>query len=561
MKKMKMAIVALLAVLVLLIAALMGLMIVNNRNYIIDGKAYPKDAQSLDLRGEKITVQHYETVRQVFPDAEILWDVPLAGGAVFCNSRDAAVSDLQEFVNLLNYFLELETLDITGCNDLSVLPALQEAKPELKLLFDLTVDGNTYNQDSTELTLSDVGEVELILLRSMDHLASVTVKEGGNTAGIPALKEYCLEQGIETQVILKEQPVGKELTLENAAEDQVRLLMLASDLERIHFVEPEAEAETLLTLMEVLPETEVTWEKTVMGLTFRSDDTEIDLTPVIGLAEGEEPGTKTAYEYALDCEVMGKREEKPGSGRIRSDHPLPDKFDQTEQLLEDAEAAMAYFPKAEKLAFYGAWLDNDIMAEFREEHREEYKTVWTVHCGPLVTRTDATFFMPTKYRIAYTGFTELDAYNLRFCEDMESIDLGHYPVLNLDYVEFMPNLKYLILALTPVKDISPLESCKNLVFLELHWTDRIKDFSPLLGCTSLEDLNIGQTDGDITPLLEMDWLKNLWLVGCDEDSYRKAVEALPNTQIGYYYGNPDDVWRRLPNYYKMRDSLLMFYMD
>lgn len=561
MKGMKKIIVALLAVLVLLVAALMGLMVVNDRNYMIDGRPYPKDAESLDLRGKDITLQHYETVCQVLPECEILWDVPLSGGAVASDSREAVVTDLEEFAALQGYFSNLEVLDITGCTDLSALPAVHEKLPSLKLRFALTIDGDTYTQGSRELTLTDVGEVELVLLRSMTELERVTVKEGGNTAGTPALAEYCEENDIKTDAVLNGQTVSGELTLENATEDQARLLMLASDLKKLHLVEPEAAAETLIALTGAQPEAEITWEKTVMGLTFHSDDTEIDLTPAIALADGEELGTKTAYEYAMDCEVMGKREENPGSGRIRNNYPIPDKFDQTEQLLAEAEEAMAYFPNAEKLVMCGAWLDNDVMAQFREDHRQEYKTVWSVRCGPLVTRTDATFFMPTKYQINYNAFTDLDAYNLRYCEDMISVDIGHYIVANIDFVTSMPELQYLVLSWTVCNDLRPLTNCKKLEFFEINWIDRYIDYTPLQECTALKDLNISKTGGDITPILEMTWLENLWIVGFSDADYQAATEALPDTYVGYYYANPVNGWRSLPNYYAMRDAMLMFYMS
>ena len=89
----------------------------------------------------------------------------------------------------------------------------------------------------------------------------------------------------------------------------------------------------------------------------------------------------------------------------------------------------------------------------------------------------------------------------------------------------------------------------------------VTDYSPLLECTALEDLNIGKTYGKIDPVLEMTWLKNLWLVGMEESSYNRAVAALPETNIGYRYANPDDGWRELPNYFAMRDELKMFYME
>ena len=563
MNKTKKTIVALLAVLVLLVAALMGLMVVNARCYVIDGRLYAKDAESLDLRGREISVEHYETVRSVLPDCEILWDVPLKAGAYACDSREAAVAEEGDLA-LLDYFSGLEVLDVRQWQDFVWTAELREKYPDMKFLFETGIGGNVYTHESREMEIASITEEELALLPSMENLEQVTVTEGGDATHFMELKTYCEDNDIDFRVILFGQEMTEsteELELSNATDNQVQLMMLLPWLEKIHLTEPEAEAASLLSLRDALPETEVIWEKTVMGLTFSSEDTEIDLTDVIALDVGQELGEKTAYQYALEQPVMGDREENPSSGRIVNGYPIPDKFDQTEELLAEAEAAMAYFPNAEKLVMCGAWLNDEAMAEYREEHRAEYKTVWSVRCGPLATRTDATFFMPTKYQVAYGAFTDLDAYNLRYCEDMECIDIGHFIVANIDFAAFMPNLKYLDLSWTVCNDLTPLVNCKKLEFFEINWINRYIDYTPLQECTGLKDLNISQTGGDIDPILEMTWLENLWIVGFDEADYRAASEALPDTYIGYYYANPVNGWRQLPNYYAMRDAMLMFYMS
>jgi hypothetical protein len=124
----------------------------------------------------------------------------------------------------------------------------------------------------------------------------------------------------------------------------------------------------------------------------------------------------------------------------------------------------------------------------------------------------------------------------------------------------MSELKYLVMSTTNIYDISPLANCKKLVFLEMSW-GMVTDYSPLLNCTALEDLNIGQTFGEVDDIIKMTWLKNLWMVGMKESNYEKAVAAMPDTNICYYADNPIiGSWRRLPNYYAMRDALYMFYM-
>lgn len=473
----------------------------------------------------------------------------------------------------LAVFLTLFLISVTAAACGKKTAQEQPAAPETKApvtaeaqteeAFELTLDGVSYPQNAAELRASSISEEALENLPRMTALKQVTVTEGSGE-NLEELRTYCDEKGIAFQIEAAGQTITDEtaeLTLPNVTENQVQMLGLMPNLKSLHFPEPEAPAEVLLGLRTKLPETAVTWEKTVLGMTFSHDAVEIDLTPVIALAEGQALGDKTAYDYGLEFRTMGTQEEPRKTAKILPAYPIVSKWEETEQLIAEVEAAMPYFPDAEKVLMCGAMMDDEAMAQFREAHREEYKVVWSVACGDMAVRTDATFFMPTKYYVEQGAFSDLYAYNLRYCEDMVSIDLGHMNVTELDFVEYMPNLKYLVLTLSPVKDLTPLSACKNLVFLEMDWCDRVEDYSPLAECTALEDLNIGETFGDITPVLEMTWLKNLWLVGCPEDSYNSAKAAMTSTNIAYYYGNPDDGWRELPNYYKMRDALLMFYMD
>ena len=126
----------------------------------------------------------------------------------------------------------------------------------------------------------------------------------------------------------------------------------------------------------------------------------------------------------------------------------------------------------------------------------------------------------------------------------------------------MPNLQYLILTHNWVKDITPLESCKKLIYLELYWNDYIPDYTPLLECTALKDLNVSGTFADLEPLKQMTWLENLWANGCGvtESEYRELCDALPNTRIecrgGDYTSNG---WRNVQGYYDMRDIMGLSY--
>jgi len=455
--------------------------------------------------------------------------------------------------------------DETAAAETKATAAMQEqtetpTEEQTEAPFELTLDGITYSADATEIRVSSMAAEVLDQLPQLTALKQITVTEGDGE-NLELLRAYCDEKGIAFQIEVAGQTITDEtaeLTVANVTEAQLRLLKVMPNLQNLHFPEPEASAESLLQLQQTAS---VTWEKTVFGMTFSNDAVEIDLTPVIALDAGQALGDKTAYDYGCEEPIMSYEEEFHSSVLVTNEHPLPDKTDITAELIAEAEAAMPYFSNAQKLLMAGAWLDNEAMAQFRENHRQDYKVVWTVQCGMLATRTDATRFMPTKYYVTQGSFADWHTYNLMYCEEMVAIDIGHMSIAQLDFVRYMPNLTYLDVAMNHLVDLEPLASCKNLKFLVMFEQIMELDYTPLKECTALVDLNIGKGRGDITPILEMTWLENLWMVDHPEESYQRAKAALPETRIEYYHKLADDDWRTLPNYFKMRDALLMFYME
>ena len=235
--------------------------------------------------------------------------------------------------------------------------------------------------------------------------------------------------------------------------------------------------------------------------------------------------------------------------------------------LEEAENMASCFPNLEKFIMSyctvnGEKIENETMSDFREKMRPEYKVVWTVECGKLRVRTDDTTFMPTREREYY--FKDSMTENLRYCEDMICVDIGHHPIKDISFVRYMPHLKYLILTDTAVQDISPLENLKELIFLELTF-GIVRDYTPLLGCTALEDLNMDQLwyFADPTPLYRMTWLKTLFWQKCSGHIIVKLQESLPDTRLDFTGSTSNSAgtgWRNLQNYYDMRDILGMPYM-
>lgn len=530
-KSNKTIIVVLLLLVILAGAVLGGMVWFINSHFFINGKAYANDAQELDLRNQVISVEEYNGIRSKLPDCKIRWNVPFQNSAYPDDTTALSVESLSDAdLKMLAYFPKLAEINAEECKDYAQMQALQDMYPNVNVRYTVSIGGQKYPQDAETVICHGLTDEEIELMAYLPKLKHVDASDcqdyeriGALTAAFPGLDvSYRVEMMGTT---FTEKDTSATFNRPNVDELQQKLAWLPH-METIHLVEPEAEAEALRLLMDTYPNITFTWEKTVLGKTFNSAETEYNL-------EGANlPITKTTgWKY---------------------DAPTPE---EARQLMEAVVDAMAYFPNAEKVIVPAYCLHNETMAEYREQLRPEYKLVWTVYVTRKPVRTDQEVIHSSAYSVC---FIDEQSQDLVYCEDAIVVDIGHSYVKNIEWVKGMPKLKYLILTHNWVKDLTPLSTCKNLIYLELYWNDWIPDYSPLLGCTSLVDLNISGTFADVSPLVEMDWLDTLYanLCGLTEQEIQMLEQGLPDTKVvareGMYTGGG---WREVQGYFDMRDIM------
>lgn len=219
---------------------------------------------------------------------------------------------------------------------------------------------------------------------------------------------------------------------------------------------------------------------------------------------------------------------------------------------------LPYFPKLQKLIMSDCGIDDEAMDALNRRY-PEISIVWTVQIGIVPVRTDDVIFFPAGVSESNMPSNE-ELKKLRYCTEMVAVDIGHAKATECEWLEYMPHVRYLILADTLITDLTPLSNLKELVYLEIFRMD-LHDYSPLLGCTALQDLNIGTTYADPEPISQMTWLHNLqWNHGADDPETRDAVlqlaEQLPDTNVTIdTWRNVGGAWRYLPNYYVFRDLI------
>lgn len=227
----------------------------------------------------------------------------------------------------------------------------------------------------------------------------------------------------------------------------------------------------------------------------------------------------------------------------------------------ELDALLPCFYQLEQVDLCDCGLSDDVMGALNERYPDT-DFIWKVKIGKLTTRTDALYFMPSKYHVPW--MRQEQTVNLKYLTKLQFLDLGHYVgISDLSFLHHMPDLKILSLNSSTASDLSPIASCQKLEFLELFLATGT-DLWPLTNCTSLKNLNISYMPyWDPLPIHQMTWLDRLWVAGSKLSQEERAAlqEALPHTIMVFRSDSSTDKgWRYSPNYYEGRDLTQMKYM-
>ena len=232
-----------------------------------------------------------------------------------------------------------------------------------------------------------------------------------------------------------------------------------------------------------------------------------------------------------------------------------------EKAFKALEAFMSSLPNLKKLDMYATEIRRGRIAHLAAAF-PQVEFGWTMVIEPCsnklhperrrlhLVRADDTAFS-TLHNKYCTGHTDLDFSVLKYCRNLQALDIGHNKVTDLSFLYDLPHLKVLILALNNISDITPIGSLKELEYLEI-FRNYITDISPLANCKNLVDLNLcNNTISDYSPLLELKHLRRLWLarsnnygnVPLPSGTVDKLQAALPDCLINTTSTGTEGGWR------------------
>lgn len=533
------------ALLVLLVLAALAAGLFFSRYMLFQGEKIARDTQVLDLRGRGLTdvealsklrslqqldvrenplsTEQVDALQSQLPECEILYDVPVDGKSVDVLMTELTLQDLPEDWQALERLTHLNALTVERCTDPEAMEKLHAAMPGCAMRWNLGLGGRWFDAASEEVTVPGDAVRFDELLAQLPRFRSLRRLILGRT-------ELTLAQQKELAEVFPEikfswtVPVGEK--------------ELADTTETVTFSPGEdLDVEELSEALELLPALKsVDFTDSAVSaadrIAFRDAHPELDVSWVVRLF-----GT----EYPLDTQTLDFNKRK---------------F--TAEELDELEAAAELLPALEKVEMCDCGISNEDMDAMNKRH-ENVEFVWRVYFSKYNLRTDAVYFRPSEVGVYVPPLYDKDMEILKYCTNMQGLDLGHHYFTDLHFLDNMPHMKYLIIAECKVTDLSPLSNLKELKYLEA-FSMPFNDITPLLGCTALSSLNICYNltlqDDAWKVISQMSWLNRLWWCNCplSWDQQQELKTLLPHCTFFFRAGGESSggSWRYHEDYYEMR---------
>ena len=222
--------------------------------------------------------------------------------------------------------------------------------------------------------------------------------------------------------------------------------------------------------------------------------------------------------------------------------------------VDQIRAALDIMPDCTYFKLEDCGIDNEVLAQLRDDYPGT-KIVWRVYFGGQYSLMTDETTLRTVYGVE-NSHNEI----LKYCTGLKYIDMGHNTTLtDISFASYMPDLEILILSGSSIKNVDPLASCKNLVFLEMANCYALEDISALKNCEKLRFLNIGFSKvTDLTPIEDLP-LERFVCLGpkMDKETQTAFEENHPDCWVRFSGQNPlslgwkyDDIGITYSEYYK-----------
>jgi len=420
-------------------------------------------------------------------------------------------------VNEIDKFEKLKKLSVLDIRNNYVTPddyeRIKVYLPECEILWDVPFSSGSIDCTSTDIVLAGADSADLELLDYMTGLKTCDLSGCRLYEDIAALSSERSDVGFTWSVDICGQTYRSD----------TRNISLPS----------EASAQDIL-LLEYLPKLETV---DASGCTCYDE-----LSEIYRIKDGK-------CEMLWNVEIAGQS--------VRS---TDTRLDISNIKIDDFDGffkKIGYLPKLEYIDMCGCGLTNEQMEKLCNTYPDT-KFVWIVYFGRWSLRTDATIFSTLQYDPPTGMLTSEDIEVLKYCTDLEMLDLGHNSITDISCLSGLTNMKVLILADNRISDISPIASMTDLFYLEM-FINRVSDISVLENMSKLEHVNFCWNYRISDPSVLYDKpLKKVWMCGTamSVQTKKEFRKALPECEFDFHstWGSTNGSWRKNETFYKIKDA-------
>ena len=442
----------------------------------------------VDLRGTELSQQAVDALRGRFPDIGFVY----GDGAV---ALTVGVSSVEEAADALARVPAPAQVSLT---DRVFTPdefrALAAQFPGLSLKADIALGGRTVSTDATEINLSGVAVDDALL---------------SDLALFPALTKATLGEIQPTEAARLKAALGLEAMGYRLNGEVIDERTIDVDMRGV----PNFEAEELEALLETQPQIK----------TVRLDTPDEVMMNVVN-------AYKDRVHFDFKVQAFGQTFSTTDAFIDFDTMVLED--DDVDELM----ALIARMPDLKAVYMYESALSRESMDRLFDGNPDVFFG-WSIRmCRKYEFRTDITAFS-TQLGSPQHTYTQKDFWPLRYCKNLQALDLGHNAITDCGFLTNFPHLKFLIIADNALTDITPLASLTELEYLEIFMNYDLKDYSPLSGLP-LKDLNVRCPEGtrnkfSADAFMPIRTLERFWATKAlfPKDEEERLRAALPDCEI------------------------------